>query len=123
MAPNVVTSSAVLRPSPSESNESAPALIVMGPEHAATVANDGISKRQAKKLIAEYARVPLGTFSKENIDRRFRVAFASTYKDAGMDAPVPMIHNADNLQIAVIGGAGKHSAVIPTFGATKAVTP
>ena len=97
-------------------------LIVMGPEHAATVANDGISKRQAKKLIAEYARVPLGTFSKENIDRRFRVAFASTYKDAGMDAPVPMIHNADNLQIAVIGGAGKHSAVIPTFGATKVVT-
>ncbi len=33
-----------------------------------------------------------------------------------------MIHIADNLLIAVIGGAGKSSAVIPTFGATQAVT-
>ena len=97
-------------------------LVVMGPEHAATIANDGISKRAAKQFIAQHATLPLGTFSKENIERRFRVAFASVYKNAGMDAPVPMIHNADNLLIAVIGGAGKHSAVIPTFGATKAVT-
>ena len=97
-------------------------LIVMGPEHAATVANDGISKKQAKQFITEHSKIPLGTFSHENIERRFRVAFASVYKKAGLDAPVPMIHNADNLLIAVIGGAGKHSAIIPTFGATKAVT-
>ena len=97
-------------------------LIVMGPEHAATVANDGISKQQAKQFIAEHSTIPLGAFSKENIERRFRVAFASVYKNAGMDAPVPMVHNADNIVIAVIGGAGKHSAVIPTFGATRAVT-
>lgn len=97
-------------------------LIIMGPEHAATVANDGISKNAAKKFITEHARIPLGTFSRENIDRRFRVAFASAYKNAGMDAPVPMIHDADNLLIAVVGGAGKHSAVVPTFGATRAVT-
>ncbi len=97
-------------------------LIVMGPEHAATIANDGISKKQAKQFIAQHSNIPLGTFSNENIERRFRVAFASVYKNAGSDAPVPMIHNADNLLIAVIGGAGKHSAIIPTFGATKAVT-
>jgi hypothetical protein len=95
---------------------------VIGPEHAATIANDGYSKRDAKRFITEHSTTPLGRFSKENIERRFRVAFASTYKDAGMEAPVPMIHNADNLLIAVIGGAGKHSAVIPTFGATQAVT-
>ena len=28
----------------------------------------------------------------------------------------------EDILIAVIGGAGKHSAVIQTFGATKAVT-
>jgi hypothetical protein len=97
-------------------------LIVIGPEHAATIANDGIGKREAKKFIAEHAKIPLGTFSRENIERRLRVAFAAAYQNAGMDALVPMIHNADNLLIAVIGGAGKHSAVIPTFGATQAVT-
>jgi hypothetical protein len=97
-------------------------LIVMSPEHAATIANDGISKRDAKKFIAEHAKIPLGTFSRENIERRLRVAFTAQYKDAGADALVPMIHNADNLLIAVIGGAGKHSALIPTFGATQVVT-
>ncbi len=97
-------------------------LIVMGPEHAATIANDGISKKDAKKFIAEHAKIPLGTFSSENIERRFKVAFASAFKHAGLDAPVPMVQNADQLLIAVVGGAGKHSAIIPTFGATQAVT-
>jgi hypothetical protein len=32
------------------------------------------------------------------------------------------VQNAADIIIAVIGGAGKHSAYIPTFGATKAVT-
>ena len=32
------------------------------------------------------------------------------------------MQNAEDIIIAVIGGAGKHSAYIPTFGATKAVT-
>jgi hypothetical protein len=32
------------------------------------------------------------------------------------------VQRAEDLIIAVIGGAGKHSAYIPTFGATKAVT-
>jgi hypothetical protein len=97
-------------------------LIVIGPEHAATIANDGISKQAVKQFITEHATLPLGAFSTENIERRFRVAFASVYKNADKDAPVPMVHNADNLVIAVIGGAGKHSAIVPTFGATRVVT-
>jgi hypothetical protein len=97
-------------------------LIVMGPEHAASIANDGFSKKSVKQFLTDHAKIPLGTFSTENIERRFRVAFASVFKNAGLDEPVPMIHHADNIVIAVIGGAGKHSAVFPTFGATKAVT-
>jgi hypothetical protein len=44
------------------------------------------------------------------------------YGDAPLDTPIPMVQRAEDLIIAVIGGAGKHSAYIPTFGATKAVT-
>jgi len=33
-----------------------------------------------------------------------------------------MVQRPEDLLIAVIGGAGKHSAVIHTFGATQAVT-
>jgi hypothetical protein len=97
-------------------------LVVMGPEHAATIAQDGYSKRDVKRFLAGHATLALGRFSRENIERRFRVAFAPAFRDAPLDAPVPMVGNADNLLIAVIGGAGKHSAVLPTFGATRAVT-
>ncbi len=97
-------------------------LIVMGPEHAKTVAAGGFSKAAAKRFICERAHVPMGRFSKENIERRLRVTWKETLGNAGLDAPVPMVRRAEDLLIAVIGGAGKHSAVINTFGATKAVT-
>jgi hypothetical protein len=97
-------------------------LIVMGPEHAKTVADGGLSKAQAKLYLCEHAHVPLGRFSKENIERRLRVTWKERFATAGPDAPVPMVQKPEDILIAVIGGAGKHSAVINTFGATKAVT-
>ncbi len=100
---------------------SAQPVIVMGPEHAKTVAND-FSKAEAKRFLREHATLALGKFSKENIERRFRVTFKEKYANAGLDAPVYAVQNAEDIIIAVIGGAGKHSAYIPTFGATKAVT-
>jgi hypothetical protein len=97
-------------------------LVILGPEHAATIAQDGYTKRSLRQFLYEHAKLPIGMFSQENIDRRFKVQFAAAFKNAAMDAPVPMLHDADNLLIAVVGGAGKHSAVLPTFGATRAVT-
>ena len=50
------------------------------------------------------------------------MTFKDRYANAALDAPVYAVQNAEDIIIAVIGGAGKHSAYIPTFGATKAVT-
>ena len=97
-------------------------LVVMGPEHAKTVAAGGYSKAAAKRFLYEHAHLPLGRFSKENIERRFRVTFKDKYANAGPDTPVPMVQRAEDILIAVIGGAGKHSAIVSTFGATKPVT-
>jgi hypothetical protein len=97
-------------------------LVVLGPEHARTVADGGFSKSAVKRFLQEHATLPLGKFSRENIERRFRVTFRERYANAGDDAPVPAVQHAENIIIAVIGGAGKHSAWIPTFGATKSVT-
>jgi hypothetical protein len=97
-------------------------IVVMGPEHAKTVADGGISKAAARQFLWSHAHLPLGKFSKENIERRFRIAFKDRYANAGPDAPVHALPRADDLLIVVIGGAGKHSAYIPTFGATRAVT-
>jgi hypothetical protein len=97
-------------------------LVVMGPEHARTVAGGGYSKADAKRYLYEHAHLPLGRFSRENIERRLRVTYKDKYARAGDDAPVYMVRRPEDILIAVIGGAGKHSAVINTFGATKAVT-
>jgi hypothetical protein len=97
-------------------------LIVMGPEHAKTVADGGFSKAGAKRFLYEHANLPMGRFSKENIERRLRVTWKERLGAADLDAPVPMVQRPEDLLIAVIGGAGKHSAVIHTFGATKPVT-
>ena len=97
-------------------------VVVMGPEHAKTVADGGFSKADAKRFLQERATLPLWKFSKENIERRFRVTFKERYANATEEAMVPAVQRAEDIIIAVIGGAGKHSAYIPTFGATRSVT-
>jgi hypothetical protein len=61
-------------------------------------------------------------FSKENIERRFRMKLAHRYGNADLDTLVSMVERAEDFIVVVIGGAGKHSAYIPTFGNTHAVT-
>jgi hypothetical protein len=97
-------------------------VVVMGPEHAKSVAEGGFSKTDARRFIQEHAHLPLGKFSRENIERRLRVTWKERYANAGMDAPVFAVQNAEDILLVVIGGAGKHSAYIPTFGATRSVT-
>jgi hypothetical protein len=38
------------------------------------------------------------------------------------DARVPLVPRADDILVLVAGGAGKHSAALPSFGATVSVT-
>ena len=97
-------------------------LVVMGPEHARTVAQDGLSKADAKRFLQSHANLPMGKFSRENIERRLRITFKDRYADAGPEEPVYMVKHADNIVLVVIGGAGKHSAFIPTFGSSRPVT-
>ena len=97
-------------------------VVVMGPEHAKTVADGGFSKADAKRFLQEHATLPLARFSSENLERRFRTTFKDRYGTAPLDTPVPVVQRAEDLIVVVIGGAGKHSAFIPTFGATKSVT-
>jgi hypothetical protein len=97
-------------------------LLVFGPEHAATVAAGGYSKAAVKKYLFEHATLPLGAFSDENIERRFRIRFPDRYGKASLDTSMPVVQRPENLIIVVVGGAGKHSAFMPTFGTTRSVT-
>ena len=96
-------------------------LVVLGPEHAATVAADGWSKADFKRALWERARVPLSAFSPENIER-FSGIDPEGFRDRPSDHLVPIARDWRDVMVIVAGGAGKHSAVIPTFGMTRSVT-
>lgn len=100
----------------------AEALILVCPEHAATLNRDGYTKRDIRQFLFERARIPLKNFSRENIEERLKVKYAGLYQAAGPDAMVPIAQSPDKFVIAVVGGAGKHSAFVPSFGNTSSVT-
>ena len=96
--------------------------VAFGPEHAQTVAGGGFSKADVKRWLFEHATLPMSRFSREGIERRFRRKLADQYANAPLDAPVRMVTKPEDLLVIVTGGAGKHSAYIPTFGNTRSVT-
>ena len=96
-------------------------LIILGPEHAATVAASGWSKGDLRRAVWEAARVPLSRFSAENLDR-FRAITPERFAHKPPDTPVPVCARAEDLMVIVAGGPGKHSSIVPTFGATRSVT-
>jgi len=84
-------------------------LLALGPEHAATIANDGFGKREIKEWLHRNARIPLERYTHETMMERFRKI---------PDGPVPMVVEPELLMIIVLGGPGKHSSWVPTFGGT-----
>ena len=87
-------------------------LLSFGPEHAATVARDGYSKRQVKEFLFEHARFPfarLGAEYQRQQVERWNVVDAP-------DTMVPIVHRPEDISVIVVGGAGKHSSWQPTFG-------
>jgi hypothetical protein len=86
-------------------------VLALGPEHAATIARDGFSKRQVKEFVYEHARFPLARLGDEY--RKHLIQRGA--KDAP-DTMVPAVRSADQLTVIVVGGAGKHSCWQPTFG-------
>jgi hypothetical protein len=97
-------------------------VLAFGPEHAATVASGGMSKADIKRWLFDHATIPLSKFSEEGIERRFRRKQADEFANASLDTLIHMWKTPEDLIVIITGGAGKHSAYIPTFGNTRAVT-
>ena len=97
-----------------------PLLLVIGPEHASEMAADGFSKADVKAYVFENARMPVGKL-------RDRGYWASLTWPAWVNAEddrymVPPVSRPENVIIVVAGGDGRHSAWLPTWSTTRAVT-
>jgi hypothetical protein len=87
-------------------------LLSLGPEHAATIARDGYSKRAVKEFLFEHARFPLARLGAEY--REAQVRRRGVPDEPG--AMVPIVRAPEDISVIVVGGAGKHSSWQPTFG-------
>ena len=94
--------------------------IVLGPEHAATIASAGWSRADVQSYLYEKARLSRGTMRVggcSGMDSWPPWMFA--FDDGQM---LPVTQHPDLYRVFVAGGAGKHSAVLPSWGVTTSVT-
>lgn len=90
-----------------------PHLLVLGPEHAATLHRDGWEPATIRRHLWEAARIPVERISPGN-QEQFVEWGVKPDGDAYTVSTGP-----EQLHVTVAGGAGKHSAWIPSFGSTE----
>ncbi len=95
-------------------------LVILGPEQAAVLAREGLSKRDVKAAFFERTKVRLATLDAETLalvkGRRARW-FAESEPEM-----LPLAESIDHVQIVVAGAEGNHSVFVPTWGDTACVT-
>jgi hypothetical protein len=96
-------------------------LVILGPEHAQTLASTGWSKAEVKRRLWERVRLRLDRFSAENL-ARFAIVDPARFAGRPPETEVHWCLAPEDLMVIVAGGPGKHSSLVPTFGATRSVT-
>ena len=81
------------------------ALLALGPEHAATIAKSGFSKKDVRDYLWEKARIPRKAF--------YERAREKHYQNMPEDSMIPPTIKKEDLIIIVVGGPGKHSSYLP----------
>ena len=93
-------------------------LVALCPEHAATCADAGWSRGDVASYLFQRARLPVGELKRAFAHRAW-TPWMQSLQDG---EAAPMTGHPDNIRIMVVGGAGRHSSVIPSWGMTRSVT-
>ena len=92
--------------------------IILGPEHAASMAEHAMTRRDVQSYLFDTARLPAALFRKHFQE----LAWARWMHTVADDHWLPMTADPDNIKVVVSGGPGKHSLVVPSWGMTRSVT-
>jgi hypothetical protein len=96
-------------------------LVALGPEHAATIAGDGLSRADVQRFVYENARQPLGLMRLGGMyGMHDWPAWMNATSDA--EARLPRVPSPEDIFVIVAGGSGKHSAVVPNCTFSRAVS-
>ena len=95
-------------------------LLVLGPEHAATIAADGFTRADVQRYVYEHARLPLHRLKQGGM---WGIHDWPRWMQTANDhALLPVVPGPDDVYVMVAGGSGKHSAVVPNCCFSRAVT-
>jgi hypothetical protein len=94
--------------------------VVLGPEHARHIADDGMGREDIQRFLFEHARNKVGRLRHKAM---WNMNAWPEWINADDDEDrVPIVEKPADIGVLVAGGAGKHSCFIPTFGLNKSVT-
>jgi hypothetical protein len=96
-------------------------MVVLGPEHARTIADDGFTRADVQRFVYEHARLPLGRLKLAGM---WGMHDWPTWMNAvsDPDALMPQVPSPDDVYVVVAGGSGKHSAIVPNCTFSRAVS-
>lgn len=90
-------------------------VLAFGPEHAAIVAGEGLTKADVRRHVFDDARIPRQIWERGGMAKMADDPFAD-------EELVPIVSRPDDLLVIVVGGFGRHSSWLPTFGASTVAT-
>jgi hypothetical protein len=96
-------------------------LLILGPEHAGTLARDGIGKRDIQQAVFERARIPLTRFARRTVEG-LRHRRSRWFAEVGDPDHIGVADAPQHVSIVVAGGAGIHSLFVPTSFSYRPVT-
>ena len=96
-------------------------LIMFCPEHAQILAEGGFSKDDVRRFLYETSRVKVQDFPPETLKGMVRHRRPRQFGSEHPDSGIPLADSPEEIEIVVAGGAGPHSAVLPSFGEATCV--
>ena len=95
-------------------------LVVLGPEHASTIAEDGFTRADIQRYVYEHARLPLHRLKQGGM---WGIHDWPRWMEAADEhALLPIVPGPADVYVMVAGGSGKHSSVVPNCCFSRAVT-
>jgi len=91
--------------------------LFLGPEHAHQLAAAGLDRAAVQRLVFEGARIPRGRFGPGQLARIEDVLTAGQRELTRESLWVG--GGPDDVRVLVVGGDGRHSCWVPTFGMTR----
>jgi hypothetical protein len=96
-------------------------MVVLGPEHAKTIADDGFTRADVQRFVYEHARLSLGQL---RLGGMWGMHDWPRWMTAVTDPAtlLPQVPSPEDVLVVVAGGSGKHSSVVPNCTFSRAVS-